>query len=176
MNKKAQIKFTSLYNISQHGARNGVCSLVEVDNRRILLDCGCSTDSNTQDLDGLVERILNLGGADIILISHADIKHMGALPYVMKRLPNAILLCTLPVYKMGCMVLYDWYVNSSMSRYDGLETFSLEDVDIAFESAVVVKYCQISILAEISGTIRHNQSLGSLSACAYPAGRTIGKR
>jgi cleavage and polyadenylation specificity factor subunit 2 len=45
---------------------------------------------------------------DYVLISHADMQHMGALPYAMAKLgmQNAIVCGTIPVYNMGnqCML------------------------------------------------------------------------
>ena len=67
----------------------GVCSILEIGGCRLLLDCG-ATGSKVSNLYENVE------GIDAILISHADIEHIGALAYVngCKRLKGIPVVCT----------------------------------------------------------------------------------
>ena len=47
---------------------------------------------------------------DAVLLSHPDIYHLGALPYLVGKCNmNCPVYATIPVYKMGQMFLYDFY-------------------------------------------------------------------
>ena len=47
---------------------------------------------------------------DAVLLSHPDVVHLGALPYVVGRLGlRCPIYATIPVYKMGQMFMYDLY-------------------------------------------------------------------
>lgn len=68
-----------------------------------------------------------IGDIDCVLISHADVLHVGALPYAVGKLGlNCPIYCTLPIYKMGQMFMYESY--QTISKY-GKPCFSLDDVN-----------------------------------------------
>ena len=47
---------------------------------------------------------------DAVLLSHPDVVHLGALPYVVGKLGlKCPVYATIPVYKMGQMFMYDLY-------------------------------------------------------------------
>jgi cleavage and polyadenylation specificity factor subunit 2 len=80
-------------------------------------------------------------------------------------------ICTLPVLKMGQMVLYDYYSNVASEGIDGDSLpFNLDDVDACFSRVRTVKYNQT---IEIESSTHHSGGLYT-SICALPAGRTIG--
>eukprot|EP01041_Mallomonas_annulata_P005678 gene5678-11459_t len=149
------------------GRRDGpVCSLLEIGSSRILLDCGCIADGSVKDLQILGANLRLNGGIDLILISHADMQHMGALPTVFGNmgLANVPIICTLPVYKMGQIMLYDYCLNNSEGGTSDAQQFTLDDVDTCLSNVTSVKYKQIM-------NVPSNQDI---TVCAYPAGRTIG--
>ncbi len=60
------------------GRENGpVCSLLDICGVRILLDCGYYVSSKRFDFEAFRSKI---GRVDAVLLSHADINHIGALP------------------------------------------------------------------------------------------------
>ena len=161
---------------------DAVCSLLEVNDDRILLDCGLSSHLSKSDLK---KRLLALKGADgrgldAVIISHADVQHIGALPLLFKLLGPVQVICTLPILKMGQMVLYDLYLNRAMEGHersangeeedDGGELFTLDDVDGALEDTITVRYNQT---VPVPNAARGQAGTHTL-LCGFPAGRTIG--
>ena len=56
------------------------CYLLNIDGKKILLDCGIRMKGGKDFLPDF-RRIQELGGVDAIIISHARMDHTGALPY-----------------------------------------------------------------------------------------------
>lgn len=78
---------------------------------------------------------------DAVLLTYPDVFHLGLLPYLVGKLGlKCPVYATSPVYKMGQMFMYDLY----QSRHNGEEfnLFTLDDVDLAFDLIVQVKYSQ----------------------------------
>eukprot|EP00906_Rhabdomonas_costata_P025063 RCo035915 len=88
-----------------------LCYLLEVDDFKLLLDCGWTDAFDVKQLEalkGVAEDI------DAVVISHPDLLHLGALPYAVSRLGlKAPIYATLPVQKMGEMFLYDIHTNKA---------------------------------------------------------------
>jgi cleavage and polyadenylation specificity factor subunit 2 len=153
---------------------DGVCNLLEIGNATCLLDCGCC---NHDSVDLLNRIQLELGkrnkGLDAVIISHADVQHMGALPYILGKngFRNVEVICTLPVHKFGQMLLYDYCSNRDMegeeTKSSHKSSFDYDDIDMALSSVNVVKFSQkVKITSKFSDS--------SMSFIAYPSGRTIG--
>jgi cleavage and polyadenylation specificity factor subunit 2 len=160
----------------------GVCSLLEVGGSRILLDCGCTSTTTIEELQNVIKILANDGGVDAVLLSHADLQHMGALPSIFGKdgLGVVPVICTVPVHKFGQMLLYDLYLNKEMEGIDELltsstqqKTFDLDDIDSVLNNISVtnVRYSQTINLGDVITTMNRNSPI---SVCAYPSGRTIG--
>jgi len=112
--------------------------LLKVDDFTFLLDCGWDekcTDGFISELKKHISKI------DAVLLSYPDQLHLGALPYAVGKLGLVCpIYCTVPVYKMGQMFMYDWY----QSRYDmeDFDLFNLDDVDNTFDKVIQLKYSQ----------------------------------
>lgn len=82
---------------------------------------------------------------DCVLLSHHDLEHLGALPYLVGKLGlQADIYATQPVYKMGNLVMYDAYM--SRKKIEQFDKFTLNDVDTAFDMIVQLKYSQYHAL------------------------------
>lgn len=58
---------------------------------------------------------------DAVLLSHPDILHLGALPYAMKQLGlSAPVYATEPVYRLGLLTMYDYYLSRKVSSCTSL--------------------------------------------------------
>ena len=113
-------------------------------------------------IETLRKRIAHI---DAVLITYADMQHLGALPYLVgkcglscpiymtvrrvSKAKKALLFVLIqsiyhflqvPVYKMGQMFLYDWYL--SYNNVQEFEHFNLDDIDAVFERAQQLKYNQ----------------------------------
>lgn len=77
------IKFTSIFGGGEGGP---VCSLLEIGDIRILLDCGYFVNEN--DFDGSL--LSKIGRLDAVLLSHSDINHIGGLPLLFGENGNCV--------------------------------------------------------------------------------------
>ena len=64
---------------------------------------------------------------DVVLLSHADTLHLGALPYAMKQLGlSAPVYSTDLVYRLGLLTMYDQYLSRKVKLRTGLFGFAVE--------------------------------------------------
>ena len=91
------IKFIPLNGAREEGAP---CYILQIDEFRILLDCGWDDEFDPQSLDALAKYVnidcyvapdlplcvRNIKHIDAVIISHADLAHIGALPYAVSKL------------------------------------------------------------------------------------------
>ncbi|KAI8375788.1 beta-lactamase-like protein [Blakeslea trispora] len=152
------IKFTPI-----SGAKNEdpLCYLLEIDEVKILLDCGWSDSFQLDDLVNLKKVAKQI---DAVVISHADLAHLGAYPYARSHLGMTCpVYSTIPVANMGKMCMYDMY--QSKTNEMAFDTFSLEDVDNAFDKITPLRYSQpFSLTGKCQG----------ITITAYAAAHTIG--
>lgn len=114
------------------------CYLLQVDDVRILLDCGWDESFNFEVIKEL-KRVIHT--IDAVLISYPDVNHLGALPYAVGKLGlNCPIYATIPVYKMGQMFMYD--LVQSHNNMEDFQLISLDDVDATFEKMIQLKYNQ----------------------------------
>lgn len=116
-----------------------LCYLLEIDDCRLMLDCGWDDSFNIDQLSRLEEEIKK--GFDAVIISHLDLAHIGALPYAVAKLGlNAPIYATAPVKKFGWLLFYD--IHSSKTMEQDFKVFSMDDVDAAFELFQELRYDQ----------------------------------
>lgn len=139
------ITFTPLYGVT---ALSPLCYLLEIDDVCVLLDCGWDDKLNTAVLEPLRDVIPRLKA---VLISHADIAHLGALPYAVGKLGlNCPIYMTFPVFRMGQMFMYDLYQSKYNER--DFDTFTLDDVDKAFKMVTHLRYSQQQLVHGVTVT------------------------
>ena len=167
---------------------------------RILLDCGNTIATKNDRLIEMTNKLREDGGVDCVVISHADIHHMGGLPVMFgeQGLPPVPVVCSLPVAKFGVMLLYDMQLNVEMEgqpvdeELSGKSTsyprFTLDDIDNSMSRVVPLKYSQtVNLCTLIYGesSVANGRNLddddrlrraqaSKISLCAYNSGRTIG--
>jgi cleavage and polyadenylation specificity factor subunit 2 len=125
-------------------AEQPLCYLLEIDELRILLDCGWNDSFDVNMLKPLAKIAPKV---NYVLISHPDMEHIGALPYAVSKLGlSAKIIGTIPVQKMGCMTMYDAF--QSRKNYEDFDLFNLDDVDEVFENFTTLKYNQKFIISE----------------------------
>ena len=117
-----KIELTPLFG----GFGQGHCYLLQVDNVRMLLDCGWNEDFDPKMLESLRKVAPTV---DLVLISHPDIQHMGALPYAMKEFGLDATVClTRAAADLGVLTLYDTYI--SKARKERFDYFDLDTIDL----------------------------------------------
>lgn len=137
----AIVKITPISGSKQQSAP--FCYLLEVDQAKILLDCGTTTDFSIDHLVSLRRLTRSL---DLVLLSHCDLQHCGALPWLLSTNSGVEIhgpvLSTVPVHHLGLVTLYDAVQGYQQATGHLPKSFSLDDVDRAFESIVMLKYSQ----------------------------------
>ncbi|RZC33435.1 cleavage and polyadenylation specificity factor subunit 2 [Asbolus verrucosus] len=114
------------------------CYILQVDDVRILLDCGWDEHFDMEIIKELKRHVHTI---DAVLLSYPDVAHLGALPYLIGKLGlNCPIYATIPVYKMGQMFMYDLY--QSHYNMEDFDLFTLDDVDATFEKIIQLKYNQ----------------------------------
>ncbi|MDP4178247.1 MAG: MBL fold metallo-hydrolase RNA specificity domain-containing protein [Bacillota bacterium] len=63
------------------------CILLNIDNKNLMLDCGIRQGGNKDILPDF-RTVQECGGLDAIIISHAHMDHIGALPIISKEYPD----------------------------------------------------------------------------------------
>ncbi|KAI9283519.1 beta-lactamase-like protein [Umbelopsis sp. AD052] len=154
----SDLKFTPI-----SGAKNSdpLCYLLEIDEVKLLLDCGWSDKFDVEELQHF-RRVAKQ--ADALLISHADVQHLGAYPYARTHLGlSCPVFATIPVVNMGRMCMYD--LHQAKVNEQEFDVFTLEDVDSAFDKITPLRYSQPTAL---QGKCK------GITITAYSAAHTIG--
>lgn len=162
------IQYEPLYGVNSPD--RALSSILTIDGFKILLDCGWTSAFDVTYISALAEVAKDV---DVVLISHPDIPHVGALPYAVGRCGlTARVISTLPVWRMGLMFMYDTYLSLRAKRDFNL--FNLDDVDAAFDTGPddaerysLIKYQQHFPLDSIPGG-------AGIIVTPYPAGHMLG--
>jgi hypothetical protein len=94
------VKFTALYGTT---AGEPLCSVLRFDDYAVLLDCGWTEAMDPAVLEPLRRVAPQVRG---VLITHPDLTHMGALPYVEKPKPKTKNFCNPCFFLFVKRVLY----------------------------------------------------------------------
>ncbi|KAI9345550.1 beta-lactamase-like protein [Obelidium mucronatum] len=155
------IRFTAL-----SGARDGstasMCHVLQVDNCRILLDCGGPERLDPVDfraLGGMAKHI------DAVLLSHADAQHLGAYAYAHARLGlTCPCYATGPVAELGKLLARDALAAAADADARAAALVSAADAAAAFDAVVTLRFSQTAPLA------KH----GLVSVTPFNAGHSLG--
>lgn len=127
-------KFTPLYGVMGRGPLSYVLQIGEL---TFLLDCGwdeCLSEELAAPLKEWAPKI------DAVLLSHCDMEHIGALPYAVGKLGlGAPIYATLPIQKMGFLLMYDQSISRSN---EGSQLLDLDDIDAAFTKIQPLRFHQ----------------------------------
>ncbi|TPX35203.1 dolichyl-phosphate-mannose---protein mannosyltransferase [Synchytrium endobioticum] len=138
-----------------------LCYLLEIEEARILLDCGWTETFDVDELHSLQRYLKHI---DAILLSHGDLDHLGALPYLVTKLGlSCPVYGTLPVYEMGKRTLLD--ALSSRTDAEDFTLFTEQDVIVSFDKMVQLRFMQTETLK--------GRATG-IQITPYPAGHTVG--
>ncbi|PVU93455.1 hypothetical protein BB561_003268 [Smittium simulii] len=135
------LKDAVLESISSMSHEGPLCYLLEIDDAKILLDCGGNGFIEGSMLSNL-KRIANQ--IDVVLLSHSALPYIGGYPYAYKSLGiKCATYSTLPVYNMGKIALSDI---CRANRIECGSDITQADVDEAFDHITTLRYSQPTIL------------------------------
>ncbi|PVZ97172.1 hypothetical protein BB558_006881, partial [Smittium angustum] len=153
----SSIQFTALSGARGEGP---FCYLLEIDDAKILLDCGGYGSISHQMLNNL-KRVARQ--VDVVLFSHSTLSHLGGYPFAYKFLQmRCTAYATLPVYNMGKLSASS--IVSSLKNESGLE-LTIDDVNEAFDHITALRYSQPT---NLPGKCKE------IVITAFAAGHTLG--
>mmetsp|Transcript_30814 Transcript_30814/g.80643 ORF Transcript_30814/g.80643 Transcript_30814/m.80643 type:complete len:792 (+) Transcript_30814:220-2595(+) len=156
------VKFTPISGAQNEGP---CCYLLEVDQFKLLLDCGWTEQFDVDQIRRLKDYAPHI---DAVLLSHPDLAHLGALPYAFAKLGlDCAVYATTPVSLMGQMFLYDAWKSRQLE--EDFELFTPDDIEAAFSRVVDLKYQQSVRLLD-----RSTGSETGITIEAHHAGHMIG--
>jgi len=129
----------------------------------VLLDCGWNEALDPKLLSPLLPHLNEL---DLIVVSHADIKHTGALPYLLSKYPvTCPVICTEPVCRLGEL--------SCVAVLEDREKYQAPTEDITMDDILRTYMSRVTTLNYREPY--HVQARGrTLAACPFPSGRHLG--
>ena len=146
-----------------------LCSILKIEGRTILLDCGWTDDFDVS----LIEPLRDVArDVDAVLVSFADFDHIGALPYAVAHFGlDAPIYATIPTYQMGGILLRDAYASTHSRSSRDRARFAMQFVDRTMEMFVNggLNYRERLKLPNNS-----TQSKIPIFVRASPAGRLLG--
>jgi len=139
------------------------CSILQIGGLTVLLNCGWTESLDTALLSPIMPYLQDI---DLILLTHADMKHVGALPYLLSKYPvSCPVLCTEPVCRLGELSCIACLEDREKYRAP-IDDFDVDDVLRVFMSRVTSLHYRETFHLHARGR--------SLSLCAFPAGGHLG--
>lgn len=93
-----------LTDLNRHSGIGSNCFLAEIGPFRVIMDCGFHPKKIgrevTPDLDKLPDN-----SVDIVVLTHCHLDHLGAIPLLLRRHPNAVLVCSQPTFALAPVLL-----------------------------------------------------------------------
>ena len=134
----------------------GSCHCLEINGKRILVDCGLQ--QGRDELDNAMFAF-NPGDIDILLVTHAHIDHTGRIPLLVKRgFTGRILTTRLTADLMRIMLLDSAHIQESDAEYQNrkgeragrepVEPLYAEDASNVFKYVTTCEYGQTVELCE----------------------------
>ena len=138
----------------------GSAILVELNDYKILLDCGIRQSAGKDPLPDF-RKIQELGGVDAVIISHAHMDHTGTLPLISKEYPLASIYATIMTIDLTRVLLYD-SIKLMNRKEEGIPVYAAAHVEALFTR---MRGCRYEETLEI---------LPGLKLTMYPAGHIAG--
>jgi len=139
------------------------CSVLKLAGLTVLLDCGWSESLEPRLLNPLLPHLADL---DLVVLTHADFKHIGAVPYLLtKHQIKCPIISTEPVSRLGELACVTCLEDREKYRAPA-EDFDVDDVLRTFMSRVTPLKYRETFQVQARGR--------TLAVCPYPAGRDLG--
>ena len=160
------MKLTFLGGADEVGAS---CTLVEIGGRKILVDAGIRINPKTSrgiqnDQLPHLAHLSDIGGVDVILVTHAHTDHIGALAQVAQQFPHVPIYATAPTQLLAQVLLLD-SVRLMKGRFDAegeLPIYDEHALERLFNNWQTVEFLKALRLGE------------NLQATFHPSGHIAG--
>lgn len=135
----SQLTFTPIGGGSEIGAN---CYLLGAEGRFLAIDCGLHPKK--EGGDALPEFALMQRAPDAVVVSHAHIDHCGAVPFLLRMLPEIECFTTIPTARIMDRMLHNSVaVMKTLASEQGISGYPLythKDVDNAMRRTYGVEY------------------------------------
>mmetsp|Transcript_112966 Transcript_112966/g.364716 ORF Transcript_112966/g.364716 Transcript_112966/m.364716 type:complete len:883 (-) Transcript_112966:346-2994(-) len=139
------------------------CSILKLGGVTVLLNCGWTESLDPKLLAPLIPHLPDL---DLIVLTHADLKHLGAVPYLLTKYSIACpVICTEPVCRIGELSCVACLEDREKYRAP-MDDFEVDDVLRIFMSRVRPMNYRETFTVHSRGR--------TLAASPYPAGAHLG--
>ncbi|CAE7408463.1 cpsf2 [Symbiodinium natans] len=139
------------------------CSILQLGGLTVLLNCGWSESFDPKLLSPLIPHLHEL---DLIVLTHADFKHLGALPYLLTKYPvSCPVVCTEPVCRLGELACVAALEDREKYR-EPSDAYEVDDVLRIFMSRLSTLKYRETFRIQVNGRV--------LAACPFPAGPSLG--
>jgi metallo-beta-lactamase family protein len=133
----------------------GANYLLEIDNKKILVDCGMFQGVSEVEKKNKADFLYNPAEIDFVLITHAHLDHVGRLPRLIKHGYSGPIFSTGPTADFTQLILEDAeHILEEKARKEGIiplfdhteiekimESFKRVDYDVPFQLTDNVKVC-----------------------------------
>ncbi len=109
----------------------GSCHLLEVGNKKILIDCGMFQGSNFNEGKNFDPFPFNPQELDVVLVTHAHLDHVGRLPKLVKEGFNGRIYMLKATVELTELIWHDAYEIMSYSHRKFQEPLLYDTTDIA---------------------------------------------
>lgn len=153
------------------------CYLLEIDQSKLLFDCGARIIQNGLEVTHLLPLKDILKELNGIFITHADIEHMGGLPFLV-HLSGGYLPC--PIYltsasqSMSQVLLLDILQDWSMTIQPNILSFKDNDLNIMDIAGYTRSAIQTALERMIGVKYSQPVQLGEFIFTAFSAGHSLG--
>jgi Cft2 family RNA processing exonuclease len=140
------IKFVPLGGAAEIGAN---CYYLNIEGMGVLLDCGMHPQK--KGLDALPDfDLIEESPVDFVLISHAHMDHISALPYLVQRHPYIRIISTLQTRAIAELTLHNSVsiLKEQLSENDDIKIYSHDEIDLLIQS---IEYRTYSEEFELKG-------------------------
>src|SRR5947208_1300950 len=165
------MKFTNLTRRTEIGANS---YYLELDGHRLVLDCGMHPKLEGEEalpnFKPLLDRRL-----DAIIISHAHQDHIGTLPVLMRRQPQARVFMPEPTAAIGDALLHNSVNVMTRQREElGVMLYPLFTHRETDRASDLWQFCPVRQRITISGERARPNETGELTFEFYDAGHVLG--
>ena len=136
----------------------GSCHLLEIDNFKILIDCGFFQGSKENYLKNWSEFKFNPQDINALILTHAHLDHCGRIPKLVKDGYRGKIYATAPTIELANLIMVDNFniIHSKAKNFSYAPLYSQEDLKKVNKSWSKINYYQKQILASDISFTFHN--------------------
>jgi metallo-beta-lactamase family protein len=163
--------------VSFHGAAQNVtgsCHLVEIDQRRILIDCGLFQGSGELRGDNALPFGFDAQAIDFVLLTHAHLDHCGRLALLTKRGFKGEVIATEATFELARLVISD---AARLQEEDAERRGTHSEVGAASGEPLYSTKDAMDCIARFGRTVSYGQVVDvcpGVRATFYNAGHILG--